>query len=73
MQIAMHVSAQVIDHDFGPACGQSQCVLFTQTAAGTGDDGHAAFEVETHDGVFFPVKMGPDAEVPVTKRILAQL
>ena len=45
---AMHITAQVVDQHFGPACGQRQRVLLAQTAACACDDGHAAFEIDAH-------------------------
>jgi len=45
---AMHITAQVVDHDLGAARCQQQSMLLAQTAASAGDDGHSAFEIDTH-------------------------
>jgi hypothetical protein len=45
----MHIAAQVVDQDFGAACGQRQRMLLTQTAACACDDGDSAFEIDAHE------------------------
>jgi hypothetical protein len=70
----MHVGPEVVDHHLGTACGQSQSVLFAQTATGAGNDGHPPFEIKTHDVVIFPkIKTAPDAEVPAMQGMDTQL
>jgi hypothetical protein len=44
--------AQIVRQHPGAARGQRQRMLTAQPAARAGHDGHAALEVDAHDGVF---------------------
>ena len=44
---AVHVAAEVVDHDLAPWLGQAQRVLAADAPAGAGDDGHPAI-TESH-------------------------
>ena len=53
---AVHRAAQVIDHHLGTALGQRQRMQASQAAAGAGDDGHAAREIDLAHVVATPLE-----------------
>jgi hypothetical protein len=44
----MHVTAKVVDHDFGASLGQSQGMLFTQSTTSACDNGDTSVKINAH-------------------------